>query len=237
MSAMLRGIDISNNNATNPDYPFDLSMVLNSIDFAVMKATGGDWFVDGWCDKWVQMCIQHEVPWGFYHFGHDGSQESPYESADFFMENTINYFGHGIPFLDWERDTMTVAWVNDFVHRVHKETGVWCPIYANPYRFNQGGVEPNCMRWVADYPNVVRPGLDYNPGEPPSADGLVGMWQYASDGVVDGYSGNLDVNHFFGDLAAWNAYAHVPESVQPTPEPTSQSVLENDEYRVVVERK
>ena len=91
--------------------------------------------------------------------------------------------------------------------------------------WGQGGVEPNCMRWIASYPDVLRPGLDFDPGEPPETDGLVGCWQYASDGQVPGYAGNLDVDHFFGSVGAWQAYAGVPSSGQPDPSP-SQSVLE-----------
>ena len=83
---------------------------------------------------------------------------------------------------------------------------------------------------------MLRPGLDFDPGEPPETDGLVGCWQYASDGQVPGYAGNLDVNHFFGSVGAWMAYAGIPSSGQPDPSP-SQSVLENDRFRVTIEEK
>ena len=79
-------------------------------------------------------------------------------------------------------------------------------------------------------------GSDYDPGEPPETDGLVGCWQYASDGRVSGHAGNLDVNHFFGSVGAWQAYAGVPSSGQPDPSP-SQSVLENDRFRVTIQEK
>lgn len=144
-------------------------------------------------------------------------------------------FGEGVPVLDWEGD-QGIDWVNEFVRVVHDQTGIWPWIYANPWRFNQGGVEPNCMRWIASYPDVLRPGLDYDPGEPPETDGLVGCWQYASDGQVPGYAGNLDVNHFFGSVGAWQAYAGVP-STGAENKPTGQSVLENDRFRVTIQEK
>lgn len=157
------------------------------------------------------------------------------KEAVHFIDNTSNYFGEGVPVLDWEGD-QGVDWVNEFVRVVHDQTGIWPWIYANPWRFNQGGVEPNCMRWIASYPDVLRPGLDYDPGEPPETDGLVGCWQYASDGQVPGYAGNLDVNIFFGSVGAWQAYAGVPSSGQ-TDKPTGQSVLENDRFRVTIQEK
>lgn len=227
---MLRGIDISNWQAG-----LDADAVFPNVDFVLCKATEDVGFVDGYCDSWVQWCRAHGKPWGFYHFA--GSNQ-PVAEAVHFINNTSNYFGGGIPVLDWESD-QSVAWVNKFVRKVHEQTGIWPWIYANPWRFNQGGVESNCGRWIASYPDVIRPGLDYDPGEVPETDGLVCCWQYASDGVVPGYAGNLDVNLFFGDEAAWAAYAGlVHNEPEPSvPETGQESVLENDEFRVTIQEK
>ena len=220
---MLKGIDISNWQAGL--IPSELP-----IDFCICKATEGTTFVDRYCDGFIQDCISNNILWGFYHFA---KNDDPNDEADFFIENTANYFGHGIPVLDWE-DGQSVWWVNTFVNRIHDRMGVWPWIYGNPWLFNQGGVESNCMRWVASYPNVSRPTLDYDPGDPPETDGLVGCWQYASDGYVPGYSGYLDVNHFYGDRGTWLAYVGTTEE-QPI-EPESH-VIEDDDYKVTIERK
>lgn len=224
---MLRGIDISNWQAG-----LDANAVFPNVDFVICKATEGVGFVDRYCDGWVQWCRRNGKPWGFYHFA---KVNSPAMEATHFINNTSNYFGEGIPVLDWEGD-QSVEWVNEFVRVVHDQTGIWPWVYANPWRFNQGGVESNCGRWIASYPDVIRPGLDYDPGEVPETDGLVCCWQYASDGQVPAYPGNLDVNIFFGSVGAWQAYAGVPSSGQPDPSP-SQSVLENDRFRVTIEEK
>lgn len=222
---MLKGIDVSS-------WQGNIQVQNMPVDFVIAKATEGLTYVNEFCDPVIRNSIQGCKLWGFYHYG---QCNEPREEADYFIDNTINYFGSGIPVLDWE-ENQSVEWVNIFVNRVHERTGVWPWIYANPWRFNQGGVEPNCMRWIASYPDVLRPGLDYDPGEPPETDGLVGCWQYASDGQVPGYAGNLNVNHFFGSVGAWQAYAGIPSSGQPDPSP-SQSVLENDRFRVTIEEK
>lgn len=227
MSAMLRGIDISNWQSG-----LDVSS-LQGVDFVICKATEGTGFVDSYCDGWVQQCRSLGKPWGFYHFA---GYATAVTEATFFINNTSNYFGEGIPVLDWEGD-QTVSWVNEFVEVVHDQTGVWPWIYANPWRFNQGGVNENCMRWVASYPDVAHPSFEQAESwDCPETQGLVGCWQFCSDGRVAGYTGMLDCNLFYGSVGAWEAYAHVPNSVQPD-KPSGQSVLENDEYRVVVERK
>ena len=225
---MLRGIDISNWQAG-----LDADAVFPNVDFVICKATEGIGFVDGYCDSWVQWCRRNGKPWGFYHFA---NVDSPAMEATHFINNTSNYFGEGIPVLDWEGG-QSVEWVNEFVNIVHDQTGIWPWIYANPWRFNQGGVESNCGRWIASYPAVTNPSLDYDPGDVPQTDGLVVCWQYASDGMVSGYSGNLDVNHFFGDAKAWGLYAGFSTSNPPSVENPKSSVLENDEYRVEITKK
>lgn len=217
---MLRGIDISSHQG-------DIDLSLLGIDFVIIKATEGTGYVNPYCDPKVQQAKNLGLCWGFYHFaGVNGAVEE----ATYFINNCADYFSQGIPVLDWEGE-QSVEWVNTFVRTVHNQTGIWPWIYANPWRFNQGGVEANCARWVAQYPNVIRPSLDYDPGEPPAADGLVACWQYASDGNVLGYNGNLDVNHFFGNRDAWKKYAgdvYIGEHL---------SILENNEYKVTIERK
>lgn len=228
---MLRGIDISNWQAG-----LDIAK-LKGVDFVIVKATEGSYFVDMYCDGWVQQCKSLGKMWGFYHFA---GEDTPEDEARFFLDNTRNYFGQGIPVLDWE-GSQSSDWVNRFVRIIHDETGVWPWIYANPWRFNQGGVEPNCARWVASYPDVVRPDLYFDPGEPPETEGLIACWQYASDGLVLGYDGNLDINHFFGNAAAWELYVgRITSGSADTDNEnilTSQSVLENGDYKITVERK
>lgn len=203
---MLHFIDISN---WQPTFPVSTA----NIDAVIVKATEGLNFVDKTCDKFVQQAINRDLPWGFYHYAkaNDATAE-----ADYFISQTQNYFGHGIPVLDWEED-QSVSWVNEFVRRVHDKTGVWPWIYANPWRFNQGGVESNCMRWVAGYPKSgIADWCQISSDCPYECDGLVGAWQFTSSGRMDCYDGNLDMDFFYGDVAAWNAYVGKETAVSQT---------------------
>lgn len=226
----MRGIDIS-----NWQEGLDLGKVLPNVGFVVCKATEGVSFVDSTCDGFVQQCMAAGKPWGFYHFA---GTDSPEVEASYFAEHCWNYFGVGIPVLDWEGD-QSVDWVNRFVRKVHDMTQVWPVIYGNPWRFNQGGVEPNCGRWVASYPDWYRPSLNIELPEHPETDGLVCAWQFASDGMVPGAeSWNLDVDVFYGDEANWYAYAMGDREDKSVPvNGANPSVLENGEYRITVERK
>lgn len=222
---MLKGIDISN-------WQADCVPENLPIDFVICKATEGLTYVSPSCDKQIQSAIKGGKLFGFYHFGR---KNDPIKEADYFIKNCHGYFNKGIPVLDWE-DGQSVEWVNKFVRRVKEVTGVWCWIYANPWRFNQGGVEKNCGRWIAQYPNPSKYNtLDSDPGSKPKTDGLIACWQYTDKGKVSGYSGNLDLNHAYVDKSGWLAYANA--SIENNSGKPNSSILENDEYKVTIERK
>lgn len=208
---VMQGYDVSN---WQSGYSTD--WLIRTSDFLIMKATEGLNFVDGYCDGWVQACRNAGHPWGFYHFARNND---PIAEADFFVDDTANYFGEGIPVLDWE-DGQSVAWVNAFVERVHSRTGVWPWIYANPWRFQLGGVNENCGRWVASYP-----GGEPSPDACPVADGVpVCCWQYTST--------PLDKNYFYGDVETWRAYATGGKETEGDEDmtPEQSQMLENCNY-------
>lgn len=231
---MMRFIDISNWQGG-----IDLPALLPNVDGVVCKATEGATFVDPYCDGWVQQCINAGKPWGFYHFAGSGGA---IEEATHFIQNTTNYFEQGIPVLDWEGN-QSVDWVNEFVAEVYSSTHVWPWIYGNPWRFNQGGVEPNCARWVAEYPAVSSPSFEQAKSwECPEAEGNVVAWQFCSDGRVSGYNGNLDLSVLYGTENQWRAYANGDNRDSSTASGNADSnvsatVLENDEYKITIERK
>lgn len=212
---------------------------LTGADAVIVKATEGTSFVDLYCDSIIQQAIAAGMPWGFYHFA-DGGDAVP--EAVHFINNCSYYFGTGIPVLDWEGN-QGVDWVNRFVETVHEQTGVWPWIYANPWRFNQGGVNPNCARWIASYPDVASPTWTQAQGwDCPAADGNVVAWQFCSDGRVNGIGGDVDLDLFYGSKEQWMAYArgdNGPADNGNGAEPDSGSVatLENDMYKVTIERK
>jgi len=231
--SLLNFIDISNHQGRAG--LTDLSPLLPQVGGVVVKATEGANFVDGYCDRYVQQLKKAEKPWGFYHFAKDGS---PGQEAYFFHKNCANYFGEGIPILDWE-GKQDVDWVNSFVRQIHDTTGVWPWIYANPWRFNQGGVEPNCMRWIAAYPNVAHPTFDQaKTWQPPATEGVVGAWQFCSDGRLNGWNGNLDCNLFYGDEEGWNRYAGLRHEPEPPGQPNEPiwKVTESSEGKIVLEK-
>ena len=235
---MLNFIDISS-------YQASLNLVAaksTPIQGVIIKATEGVSYVNPYCDTHFQQAKSCGLLQGFYHFAGNGNAEA---EEQFFYDNCKNYFGEAIPVLDWEGN-QTVDWVNRFVRRLHELSGVWCWIYANPWRFNQGGVEPNCARWVASYPEVSHPSFAQAASwDCPNADGNVVAWQFCSDGRVSGYGGDVDCSLYYGDEGSWLKYAGGTHSngsecggvSGDSGDLPSIETLENDNYKITVERK
>lgn len=234
---MLSFIDISSHQAD-----LNLVAVSNSIQGVIVKATEGTSYVNPYCERRYQLAKSTNLLRGFYHFA-GGSD--PLAEAAFFYRNVLGYLYDGIPVLDWE-GMQSVDWVNRFVRQFHKLTGIWCWIYANPWRFNQGGVEPNCARWVASYPAVAHPTFAQAASwNCPNADGNVVAWQFCSDGRLPGYGYDLDCSVYYGDRESWLRYAHSnslgggdagSDGGNAGPG-TSTETLENENYKITIERK
>jgi len=208
----MNGLDISN-------WQRDLDLSAISFDFLIIKATEGIGYINPSCDAFFQKALAMKKPIGFYHFArpiNDAVTE-----ADFFVENTRNYFTHAIPVLDWEAENRwDVAWAKRWLDEVTRLTGVRPMIYmsesvVNSYDWSSV-VNANYGLWVAKYLDYV-PDANYdmsNAGKVPEVScwPFYCMWQWTSVGRLTGYDGNLDCDVFYGDVETWNKYGGVSES-------------------------
>ena len=234
---MLNFIDVSSYQGV-----LNLVAVSSSIQGVIVKATEGTSYVNPYCDRHYRQAKSANLLRGFYHFA---GSDDPLAEAAFFYRNVTGYLHDGIPVLDWEGN-QTVDWVNRFVRQFRNLTGIWPWIYANPWRFNQGGVELNCARWVASYPEVAHPTFAQAASwKCPGADGNVVAWQFCSDGRLSGYSANLDCSVYYGDRESWLRYAGFNALAGGIAGSdggnggavASTETLENDNYKITIERK
>ena len=214
---MLKGVDISN-------WQSGLNLENLDIDFAIMKATEGVWFVDSCCDTWVQQAKRKGIKWGFYHYANNND---PRIEAQYFVDNTRNYFNDGIPILDIE-DSEIENWgwfADEFTKEVHNLTGVWPMVYCSAgylYCFSGFDVVNNCGLWCAGYPY---PATDWGDSDFPyncSPWEFVAIWQFTSSLVINGYDGSLDGNYAYMDYAAWDKYANAFDN--PSTEPIKKDI-------------
>lgn len=227
----LKGIDISNHQRG-----IDLSKI--DCDFVIMKATEGKSYVDPSCDTFFQQALSLGKKLGVYHFANN-SDNTAEQEANWFINNTKGYIGKAIPVLDWEDNvTDNVDWALDWLQRVEKAYGTKPLIYMSESVVNRHDwskvVAANYGLWVAKYRDNK---ADYNydmsnAGSKPSVKywDFYALWQWTSTGRLDGWSGNLDLDEFYGDVAAWDAYVGkgegtLEESTKPT-EPSTPNTSE-----------
>lgn len=232
---MLKFIDISGHQKC-----LVLSNLVGQIDAVMLKATEGTGYVEPLCDQWFQQAKRYGLCLAVYHYGRNNDAKA---ECDYFLDNCINYFNgkdaHAIPALDWE-EGQSVEWVNAFVERFHSKTGIWPWVYANASTFREKiGVNENCGRWVAAWPGGAMTFAEAEEyGVQDRVPGLDCAWQFTNEGRLKGYSGNLDMDLFYGDKATWEKYALGDnKGAAEDVETEMKQVLENDTYKVTIEAK
>ncbi len=207
----MNGIDISN-------WQAGLDVRSLPVDFCICKATEGIGFVDGTCDWFVQQCIESGKLWGFYHFAREND---PVDEANYFYENCKNYFGQGVPVLDYEIDNYdNREWCERFINRVHELSGVWCLLYISASRcpqYHGSWLPDKCGLWVAGYPwpnpNWTDEPMPYDVSPFP----WCVIWQFTSSLQLGGM--NLDGNVAYIDRDQWMRYVAGDSAPAPAPAP------------------
>lgn len=219
----LRGIDIS-----SAQTGIDLSVV--PCDFVIVKATQGTGYVNPDCDRAVQQCIKLGKCWGVYHY--IGGQGAVAE-ADYFVDNIKGYIGHGLIAVDWEKFQNSawgnVAYLDTLVARVIERTGIKPMIYAQASVYNQVAAiakKHDCGLWIAQYANDKPTAYQANPWNEGAY--TCAIRQYSSVGRLGGWNGNLDLDKFYGDDAAWRKYAGASGTPAPAPKPVDPLAGKSD---------
>ena len=214
----MNGIDISS-------WQKGIDLAAVPCEFVVIKATEGTSYVNPHCDPAFTQAKSLGKKLGVYHFAGGNNAD---DEAEHFVENVKGYVKEAILVLDWEitAATNSVDWVKQWLDRVHQLTGVKPFVYMSNSVVNGHDWSPvadaGYRLWNAYYYAFgVRMG--YNPDAPLPK--RMGAWeaptlyQYTSEGRLDGYNGNLDLDVFYGNAADWDRYAGRDGRPEPEPKP------------------
>lgn len=235
--ADMQGIDVSS------WQPSDITSRVTA-DFAIVKTTQGLNYVNPNANAQIANAKASGKEIGVYHYA--GGNDCVAE-ADYFLQHSGNYVREAVLFLDWESE-QNAAWGNAdwstcWVNRVKERTnGVIPMVYVQASAVNQvaGARNAGAGLWVAQYANMEPTGYQSNPWNL----GAYGeaMRQYTATGVLEGYSGYLDLNVFRGDKTAWRKYANPSgngggsaSASKPAPTP-SQNAIDWDALATAVLR-
>ena len=211
--AKMDGIDVS-----SWQTGIDISQV--DCDFVITKATEGTNYINPDCDRVYQQAKSLGKCLGVYHFA---KGVDPIAEANYFVNNVKGYIGEAILVLDYEGSAVNNGplWANVFMTQVYNLTGIRPMLYTSASvisSYDWSKVRANDFGlWIAGYKygyNTIYGYMSdiqipYNTG---AWGENVAMYQYTSSGRLNGYSGNLDLNVFYGDVNAWKRYAGAKES-------------------------
>ena len=218
---MLKGVDISHWQSNFDNF--------SGIDFAIIKATEGIGYTDPAFYNLYDRAKKSGKLLGVYHFARPDLNNSARAEADWFVKVVKSYVREAILVLDWESGYLgNVSWAKAFLDRVKEQTGIKAILYASRSPINSfdwsSVANADYGLWVADYGANTgqegnKPAVKWWP--------FYILWQYTSRGRVSGYSGNVDLNNFYGDAETWRKYA-TSES-NPTPAPAPEPVKKTNE--------
>lgn len=202
------GIDVSN-------WQNGISVDKMDMDFVICKATEGTSYVNPDCDRVYQDAKRSGKKTGVYHYASGGDALA---EAKYFVDHIGGYLGESILVLDFEADAVDegVGWAKDFLDAVYNMTGVKPLIYMSRSvvnRYDWSAVhDAGYGLWVAAYYKgyTTINGFEENPtlyGTVDDWEGELALYQYTSSGRLDGWSGNLDLDKFYGDENTWDAFA------------------------------
>lgn len=201
---------------------------LEGQDFAIIRATLGDSYVDPTCDTKYQKNKADGKLLGVYHYAYPASND-PVTEADWFVNNVQGYLGEALLVLDFETNT-NVGWAKAFLDHVYARTQVRPMIYMSASTSNAvdwSSVSGQYALYEAGYPakeNVASPPVPEASGaDMPYASGswkFATIWQYSSS------AGTLDRDIAYMTADSWHKFAlgdrNAPTAapVAPVPAPT-----------------
>ena len=200
----LNGIDIASYQSSL--YP----PAMKTTDFIIIKATEGTGYTNTTWRLQSDQTLKAGKLLGLYHYI-NGS--GPLSEARFFVNSIRSYVGHAVLALDWESQGNRVWGNTGYLEQVTREvirlTGVKPVLYgsATVYaQLSQVAQRTGCALWVAQYATNDPTGYQAHPWNEGAYS--CAIRQYSSHGRIPAYGGNLDLDIFYGDRAAWNKLAN-----------------------------
>lgn len=197
----IKGIDISN---WQGDVNFN--SVAKSQDFVIIKASEGYGYKDPRFEGYRSELRRLNIPRGYYHFAKPDLGNTPENEADWFLSAVGELQEGEILVLDFEVPAKDpVGWCKGFLDRISERLSGYKPlIYLNKYTVDN-----------YDWSSVVKKGYglwlalwDHNPDgafNVPHWD-VVAMRQYTNNASVNGISGRVDANVFYGTVEQFFKY-------------------------------
>lgn len=212
----LNGIDISS-------YQSSINIAAVPADFVIVKATEGTGYINPCFRAHADATLNSGKLLGIYHYISGGNWQA---EAEYFVNAVKDYVGRAVLALDFESGGNSayddIAYLQQCAQAVYNLTGVRTLLYGGQRDYGRLAAvskATNCGLWIAQYRDCAHIGYQNAPWNEGAYE--CAIRQYSSAGALPNYGGNLDLNKFYGDRAAWESYAksdrQQPQEEQPMP--------------------
>lgn len=192
----------------------------DGIKFAILRVGFGMDITsqdDNYIERNIKECERIGMPYGVYLFSYANTVDKAKSEA----EHTLRIIkGHKLDLGVWydiednkTSGSVSKSTLTDIINKyctIIKEAGYNVGIYANLNWLNnkiESSVQDKWPIWVAQYNNECQ------------YEGKYDIWQYTSEGKVNGISGKVDMNYFYGKL----------EDSEPSkPEKPNKHIIDED---------
>lgn len=192
---MLSGIDVSSHNPT-----IDWATMAKSQQFAVVKATGGNWYKNPLYRQQISEARKAGLVVGHYHFAFEGNQPTQVDAvaeAKFFLENCDVQPGEFVclDIEDTDVEGNLANWVVAWSTAVSIELKCIPLLYSFPYYMQTRGLLTTKLAhlplWYAYYREPESP--DRWPASPAPWSNIT-IWQWSGGAVIPGSPHKTDQN-------------------------------------------
>lgn len=207
----------------------DITALSSQVDFFIFRAYAG-MTKDKKVDRNVNLAIQNGKPYGLYIYSYALNTAQAREEAQR-MVNLANSYSvrpaflcidmedadgykarNGMPSNQTLKDICTVE------GEIFEQAGYYANVYANTSWWrNQLAGLTRFDKWVAHWP--TRGGKQTGNATSPDGENAnnCGIWQFTSEGRLNGYNGNLDMNYAYKDFVMNKNDNSNPTPVAPAP--------------------
>jgi len=206
----LKGIDISKWQGN-----IDFAKVKEATGFAIMKATEGYGYIDPKFKNNQAGFRNAKMPLGYYHFARPDLGNTATKEADWFVKTVGTLEVGEVLALDYEVNYGNcVNWCKAFLDRVQVKTGVKPLLYINLATNNKYNwsnvVKGNYGLWLAIWDGSLskKPATDWP---------FIAIKQYGASTKINGISGNVDGDVFFGGIKTFKKYGYQAPAAPVTP--------------------
>jgi len=216
----------------------DIKKLASEVDFFIFRGYAG-LSKDKKVERNVKLCIEAGKPYGLYIYSYALNTERAKQEAQNLI-NLANSFSvkpnflvidmedadgykkkNGMPSNQTLRDICTIE------GNMFEQAGYYAMVYASSSWFNnQLKGLTKFAKWIAHWP--VKNGKQTGNSTPSTGENAnnCAIWQFTSEGRLNGYNGRLDMNYGYKDIVVKKSNTVIPSKPSTPVQPSKKSVDE-----------